>query len=446
MNLHQHQAHSDHDEDQPKISSQAIKNLGLEFVDARLTSFSTYRSIPAIVAVTPLTVQPLFAPIAGVIKEIQAIHGAVVTNDYLLVTLLRDAIARPSLTLTANLFDPENRFKGLTVTQIASLEDMSPAKKQIALWQLALKRNGYWSGVTESTYHLLPKEIAALPLSAAVLGELTANGYLTKKLSDWFKDDIGVGEHFFDIASLLLQGKGLSYVQNLYQLGALNETVFIKSPVTEKDWDVHGIFVKPAEHVDVGAKLIELHNARELHLQVHARGSEIEILVKALEANIFMSAESLIKGAAPTLTRLKIRNIQDDTDGKGGAVLHLEVTGNKSIMNKHYSGAMFRSWLVRAGAKYMLRVPQEIYKNVYVVKNSAVVSSGPDKIVYIQDGDYYRAINVVVIYSDHEFAVLSKDSELDEYDTIVTTGAYGLDIALKAGSAGAVDLHAGHSH
>jgi len=235
-------------------------------------------------------------------------------------------------------------------------------------------------------------------------------------------------------------------VQNLYQLGALNETVYVKAPITEEDWDVHGIFVKPGQHVDSGDKLIELHNARELHLEVHARGSEIEILIKALEANIYMSAMSLIKGAAPELTRLKIRNIQDDADGKGGAVVHLEITGNKSITNKHYSGALFRSWLVRAGVKYMLRVPQDTYKDVYVLKNSAVVTSGADKIVYIQDGDQYRSANVVVVYSDHEVAVLSKDSQLDTYDKIVTTGAYGLDIALKAGGADAVDAHAGHSH
>ena len=87
-----------------------------------------------------------------------------------------------------------------------------------------------------------------------------------------------------------------------------------------------------------------------------------------------------------------------------------------------------------------------IFEDVYVLKNDAVVSDGPDKIVYVRKGDRYEPAKVVVLYSDDEFVVLDKASQLNAYDTVVTSGAYGLDIALKAGTAGAVGAHAGHSH
>lgn len=83
---------------------------------------------------------------------------------------------------------------------------------------------------------------------------------------------------------------------------------------------------------------------------------------------------------------------------------------------------------------------------VFVLPTGAVTDDGPDKVVFIQDGDSFRAAKVVVRYQDHQFAVLdAKHSEIFPGDTVAMRGAFGLGLALKAGS-GAADPHAGHQH
>ena len=76
----------------------------------------------------------------------------------------------------------------------------------------------------------------------------------------------------------------------------------------------------------------------------------------------------------------------------------------------------------------------------------ALADDGPDKVVYIQNGDSFKPAKVVVLYQDHDVVVLdSKTSELFPGDSVVQTGAFGLSLALKS-SGGAIDPHAGHNH
>jgi len=440
---HPHSAH----EEKMNISPEAAKNLGIEVADVELASFSSYRSIPAMIEETPLTVQPLFAPIEAVVKDVKVKHGSVVEGDEVVVTLLRDAVTRPRLNVTAELLDPERRLKGLTAGEISSIENNTPVERQLILWKLALKRNGYWPILAENIYKTLPKKTQDLPFSVAVLGELSANALLTQELLQYFESDKAIGPYFFEIASLLLQGKGFSYVKNLCDLGALDTTIEIKAPIRVKDWDVHGVFVTVGEHVKKGEELISLHNPRELHMVVHAKGSEIAVLIAALEKKKSLKAVPLTKGAATELRDLTIRNVEEALNGQGGAVVHLEVVNNPLIINTDNSGTRYRSWKVRVGSKYILRVPQKIFDEVYVLPNEAVVFDGPERIVYIKNGESYDATSVVVLYEDDEVAVLSrKDSNIFPDETVVVQGAFGLDIAMKAGKSGPVDPHAGHSH
>ena len=112
------------------------------------------------------------------------------------------------------------------------------------------------------------------------------------------------------------------------------------------------------------------------------------------------------------------------------------------------TGKLFRSWKVRDGLRYMLRIPidSERMKDVFVVPAEAVTDDGPDKVVFIQDGDAFKPQKVVLLYIDEEHAVLGKRSELFEGDMVVQAGAFGLGLALNAGGGGAIDEHAGHNH
>jgi len=94
----------------------------------------------------------------------------------------------------------------------------------------------------------------------------------------------------------------------------------------------------------------------------------------------------------------------------------------------------------------MLRIPTEKLENVFVFPSDAVTDDGPDKVVFIQDGDSYKSVKVVVLHHDQEVAVIDgKHSEIFDGDMVVQRGAFSLSLALKAGASG-VDPHAGHNH
>lgn len=432
-------------EDSPTLSTHALKNLKVETQEVELTEFSTYRAITARVKATPKTILPIFAPISGVVKTIDVEHGEMVKKGIVLITLMRDAIPRPELKITGSLLDPEQRMKGLSAEDISKFEKQSSGEKQAFVWKSTLKRYGYWTEESEKILENLPENIKVLPLVIALLGEISANGYLDVEFVQWILADKEAAKKFLYVTSYILEGKSISFIKNMISLGAFESIVTVKVPNLAPDFDVHSITVKPGDHVEEGQSMGELHNMRELHIESHARGTEIEVLMNALEEDLSISATPLAKGSGVALHDLKIRSILDDIE-ESGATVHLEIDKNPFVVKKSRGNNSFRSWKIRIGTRYLIRVPQEKFEEVYVLPSHAVVEESAEKLVFIQDGDTYKSVRVVVLYQNDEVAVLSKDSEIFAGDPVVVRGAFALGLALKAQTGGGVDAHAGHGH
>jgi hypothetical protein len=107
---------------------------------------------------------------------------------------------------------------------------------------------------------------------------------------------------------------------------------------------------------------------------------------------------------------------------------------------------MHRSWQIRPSLKYTLHIPVEKMANVYVLPSDAIAQDGAGKVVYVQDGDSFRAVDVETVYQDHERVVIpiNKRTELFPGDPVVMRGAFALSLALK--DSGKIDPHAGHGH
>jgi hypothetical protein len=67
-------------------------------------------------------------------------------------------------------------------------------------------------------------------------------------------------------------------------------------------------------------------------------------------------------------------------------------------------------------------------------------------VVFLKDGDGFRAVPVHVEHRDHAVVVIADDGALFEGDPLVTDGAFALALALERGKGGD-DAHGhGHSH
>ena len=103
------------------------------------------------------------------------------------------------------------------------------------------------------------------------------------------------------------------------------------------------------------------------------------------------------------------------------------------------------SWSLRVGLRYVVRVPVQDLPGRFVFPAGAVTNQGPNRIVYVRDGDSFRAQTVTVEYEDDEVTVVKDDGGIFDEDPVVMSGAFALGLALEADKAGPDRSH-GHAH
>ncbi|MFH2000557.1 MAG: hypothetical protein ABIK28_12800 [Planctomycetota bacterium] len=490
------------------LSPQALKNIGVRAEAVELGSFTRYQPVAAVVSAAPNYFQEVFAPVAGRVKSVEARFGAMVQSGDLLVTLIRDPIPWVELTLTGDVLKPVsenlhdsmadfrratlsveilkkelNRLKAfssdedplplLPAKELIKLEyDLMEAERELSIvynelfrhglseqeihaieggeippidakiWLGALKNNGYWTSLAQDIYSALPENHRHSTWSVATIAELVAGDLVDASLIDWLGRDAVATDHFLEIGGLLQRGHNLENIKELNALGALEPTVKIRAPAKASSWDVRDLRVKTGQYVEARESLLVLEDPRSLYLQAEPTDSEIGSVVAAMRSGSFMEARPLIPGAGPFLEGLKIQKIFSDDEGHTRARLPLS---NSPLFKEESEEGAYRSWQLRYGQRYELRVPLEEYEQVYVIPTGAVVDDGMDKIIFLKTGDGFQKINVEVLYQDHEVALLPASSDIFPGNPIVTRGAFPLSLALQSGGQQAAQ-GCGHNH
>lgn len=342
------------------------------------------------------------------------------------------------------------RLHGLSNDQVKEIElGTFNLMLNEGVWQRALKRNGLWTEKSENLHAALHSSTEAAWTIAAI-GELTGAGLVSPELIAWLKEDQRASSRFLEIAALLQQGTSIAQIKVLYAMNALEPVIDLKVPALKgiQDWDVHQISVKPFEKVEAGRKLLTLANPRQMWLRSEPVGSESPVILNALKQALPIEAVPLVDGSGPVLKELKIQNLTTDEETK--TAVALISVHNEPLSTSESERGKFRTWQLREGQKYMLRVPTHKYEKVFVFPNDAITDDGPDKVVFIEDGDSFKAVKVAILYQDHEYAVIDgKSSEIFPGDGVVQHGAFGLGIALRTRQGEAADdddPHAGHNH
>jgi hypothetical protein len=191
--------------------------------------------------------------------------------------------------------------------------------------------------------------------------------------------------------------------------------------------------------------LLTLLNPRQMYLKTEPVGGEVADLLRAISEAAKCKARPLIAGSGPELEGLTIAFITGD-DRSGASVAYADVK-NQPLSIKGSGTGKRRSWLLRSGLMYVLRIPVKQQDNVYVLPSDAVTDDGPRKIVFLQDGDTFRPVEVEIGYQDHEVAVIpiNEHTEMFPGDPVVLHGAFALGLALSSGG-DKLDPHAGHKH
>jgi len=499
----------------PHLPAATLENLGIRIEKVQTTTFFRSVSVAAVVVDTPTTEQPVYAPIGGRIDSIDVEPGSVVAPGKVVVTLVRDPLPRPQLTLTADVLRPaqeqlhqsvlelrksgedvriastelerveqftgnvggrdlpiiprqraidlryqlsrsekayeqarlELKKHGLTDPQIAEIESGAPLPEfNEETWQRALARNGLWPAEAQKLSAALPKALRSIPWVTATIGELAASGLATPELTQWVST-AEVAEHFLDIGVLLQRGHTLDDLKRLHALNALESVVRIIAPqlADGATWDVIDVLTKRGAKVEAGARLMTLSDPRRLLLRTEPVGGEVSSILLAAQDRHTITARPLIRGSGPDLENLSVSYVQSSREN-AGTLAFVEVDNSIRSTIKRSRGLTSRTWSLREGMRYLLKVPTAKLDNVYVLPSSAVTEDGPNKVVFLQDGDSFKPVPITIAYQDDEFVVVpaTKAVALFPGDPVVQSGAFELGLAMKGGDA--VDAHAGHNH
>jgi len=379
------------------------------------------------------------------LARVQKISGETVEGDLPVVSRTRliqlQADSDKSLQEVRNAED-ELAWHGLTREELEAVRGGGDPPANRTLWKRALERNGLWGKTEEAILSSLAVNLRGRPWSIAAIGELSAAGLANADLLVAIRATPAMTSSFLDVASLLLQGHSVHAVKLLATSGALDSDGVLRAPSGAEDWDVDEILVSVGERLEAGQAVVRLHNAREMWLELEPSGTELAPLTRAFEKGLALDASALVPGAGPDLTGLRIDRFATHAGEERRGALAIIRAKNSAVMGPQ---GRSRSWGLRVGLRYLVEIPVQILPDRFVLPAGAVTDDGPERVVFVVDGNTFAARPVHVEYEDDRVVVIANDGQIFPGDPVVRTGAFALGLALQTGS-GAVDPHAGHNH
>jgi len=104
------------------------------------------------------------------------------------------------------------------------------------------------------------------------------------------------------------------------------------------------------------------------------------------------------------------------------------------------------SWAYKPGQRLTIRLPESQIQNAIVVPKEAIAEEGPERYVFVENGDHFDRIPVHVLAKDSINVAIANDGQVWPGQTIAVSGAHQLQMVVKNQSGGAIDPHAGHTH
>ncbi len=488
-----------------ELSSQTLKNLGVTVGKAELSTYTRTLRVQATVMEAPLNFHDLTAPLGGIVTKIHVTPGQIVKAGDAVVSLARAPIARPELTLTADILTSvsENLHQS-----VAALRDAT-AQHEIASAEFA--RIKAIADAAEDGLPVVPKQTLidrGYDLKRAALAKANAEMELQRHgLSPEEIEDVRQGGR--------APGNRRLWQRALreHDLWGATETRIhgaLEGDVQTRPWTIAAIGELSAagmatdaladalktsklmrrEFVSVAALLLAGHTITHTRLLADSGALEPIVTLRApdsapdwdvatlavrtgqrLEAGAAVAAlhdaramwlriepvgneSGVVISAFEAKTTLRAEPLVADT---GPMLLDLTIhrlaaqrdddTGLATIVASNQpvvrDGA--RSWRLRKGMRYFVHVPIATWNDRFVLPASALTDRGPDRVVYVPDGKTFRAIPVTVEFRDETTAVIAHDGAIFPGDELVRTGAFALGLAMQAGT-GAADPHAGHNH
>ncbi len=257
--------------------------------------------------------------------------------------------------------------------------------------------------------------------------------------------------------SLLLHGLTSQQVDSIQEQRTLVQGVTVVVPEHAKNgyteapshpFTVRTLSVKPGQYVDAGSSLCLLFDYADLYIQGRAFEQDADELLQAAREGWQITASRDDNSQQPEMVEgLKIVYVDNEIDPESRSLYFYVGLPNETVHSSTSpDGHRFLTWRYKPGQRMQLHVPVEEWPDRIVLPVDAVAKEGVEYFVFQQNGDHFDRVPVQVEYQDQFSTVIANDGSIFPGDTVATSGAHQLQMALKNKSGGGVDPHAGHNH
>ena len=143
---------------------------------------------------------------------------------------------------------------------------------------------------------------------------------------------------------------------------------------------------------------------------------------------------------------LKVIWIGNEIDRNSRALSFYVSITNEPERSERRGERRYLSWRYKPGQRLTVRLPVAAIDQAIVVPKDAVAEEGSERYLFVQNGDHFERVPVVVLARDSVNAAVANDGQVWPGQSIATQGAHQLQMALKNQTGGAIDPHAGHNH
>lgn len=251
--------------------------------------------------------------------------------------------------------------------------------------------------------------------------------------------------------ALLLHGLAESQVDLILGSRTLLHTVAVAAPAppaldSGATLIVQELLVEQGQHVDAGDTLAILVDHETLLIEGEAFEQDLPQIVEAAKEKRPVTAMLETKSGPPDrLDHLAISSVSSRVDPESRA-LHFYVTLPNEQVTAGSGDDRFVTWRYKPGQRMQLRVPVETWPDRIVLPPEAVAQDGVEHYVFTTHGAEVHRHRVHVEYRDPTAVVIANDGAISPGDRIAMTSARQLHLAMKNGSGGGMDPHAGHDH
>lgn len=444
---HDHGGHDDHaheganDENSVELTPQARSNMRLETAALKVGVYTKYVEVPGVIATWPgRTHIAVTSPLTGVLNAIHVSRGELVDSNEPLFSLrlTHQDLVNTQETFLTQLGELDIEFE--EIERLSAVAD-SGAIATKSLLARRYQRDKLLAGIRAARQALLLHG-----LSEPQIEHIES----TRKL----------------IREVIVYSPTLHADQSLHQ-GSIAETghhsairgndrfASTTQPPTppahpdhiQASFLVTELDVRRGQGVNAGQELLQLSDYSQILIEGQAFQQDAKALRIATD-NVF-GVQAVIKsggGESELIDGLKVVYIGTEVR-RQSRVLPFYVALENQIERTDTRGEKrYISWAYKPGQRLTIRLPESQIQNAIVVPKEAIAKQGPERYVFVENGDHFDRVPIHVLARDSVNTAIANDGQVWPGQSIVVSGAHQLQMVLKNQSGGAIDPHAGHTH